>query len=74
MNTFTVIAYVLPDGGHFVGEIEATDATSAVIQLRERLNLKKEDLEVVAVINGHVEFARVDDRQVALAPYSPASP
>lgn len=73
MNTYTLVAYVVPDGGHLVREVPAPDATAAVTALRDRLGLKKEDLEVVAVIEGAVAFATVDERQVSLAPYSPAN-
>jgi hypothetical protein len=35
MNLYTVIVYVLPAGAHQVEEIEAENATAAVIQLRD---------------------------------------
>ncbi len=69
MNTYTVIAYVVPAGAHHVESLEATDATAAVIQLREQLRLTKEECEVVAVACGRMSFECVDAAQVALAPY-----
>jgi hypothetical protein len=51
-----------------------TDATDAVIQLREKLALAIDELEVVAVVTGTLHFELVDAARVALAPYSAASP
>lgn len=74
MNTYTLVAYILRDGAHYVEEVAATNATEAALALRTRLDLTKEDFEIVAIINGHVTYAPFDERQLALAPYSPASP
>lgn len=74
MKTFTVVAYVLPDGGHYVESVRAADATTAVLEMREKLHLKQEEFEVIGVINGKADFAIVDHTRVALAPFSPASP
>lgn len=69
MNLYTVIVYVVPAGSHQVESVEARDATEAVIQLRERMLLTKDECEVVAVACGRVQFECVDAAQVALAPY-----
>jgi hypothetical protein len=74
MNTYTVIAYVVPEGGHHIETIEAADATAAAIQLREKHGFKLREFEVVAVAKGRLEFEVVDDKQLALAPYSITSP
>ena len=74
MKTYTVVAYSLPAGGHHVESLAADDATDAVIRLREKLSLAMGDLEVVAVVNGTLNFELVDATRVALAPYSAASP
>ncbi len=70
MKLYTVIVYVLPAGAHQVEEIEAVDATTAVVQLRDRMLLTREECEVVAVVCGCVLFEPVDAKEVALAPYS----
>jgi hypothetical protein len=69
MNRYTVIVYVLPAGAHQVEEIEAVNATAAVVQLRERMLLTREECEVVAVACGPVRFECVNAKEVALAPY-----
>ena len=75
MNLYTVFVYVVPAGSHLVEPVEANDPTAAVIQLRERLRLRKEECEVVAVACGRVNFECVDAARVALAPYcSPELP
>jgi len=74
MNTYTVIAYDVPAGGHHIETITAADATAAALQLRANLGHTSADLEIVAVVIGTVRFALVDASLVALAPYSPASP
>lgn len=74
MNTYTVIAYVLPEGGHHIETIEANDATLAALAVREKLELTKEEFEVVAVAHGRVTFDHVDASRLALAPHSPRSP
>lgn len=73
MNTFTVIAFVLPAGAHHLETIEALDATDAVIRVREKLLLDLDALEVVAVIRGAVRFELVDATAVALAAHCPTS-
>ena len=73
MNTYTVIVYVLPAGAHHVEVVEADSATVAVVRLRERLLLAREECEVVAVARGRVQFEGVDAAEVALAPYCAAS-
>jgi hypothetical protein len=72
MNTYTVIVYVVPAGGHHVGTVAATDATDAVVRLREQLLLESHQCELVGVIAGKVCFELVDCSQVALAPYCAA--
>jgi hypothetical protein len=72
MGTYTVIVYVVPAGGHHVGTVDATDATDAVVRLREQLLLEVDQCELVGVIAGQVHFALVDCAQVALAPYCAA--
>ena len=74
MNFYTVIVYVVPAGSHHVELLEAHDATAAVIQLRERMLLTKEECEVIAVACGRVQFECVDATQVALAPYGSPVP
>jgi len=74
MNTYTVLVYVVPAGGHLVGTVEAVDATDAVIQLRTKLLLKAQECELVAVIRGQVHVELVDCSQVALAPYCTPTP
>lgn len=74
MRNFTVIAYVLPAGGHHVEEVTADDATEAAITLRTRLGLTKEEFEIVLIANGPLAYAEFDVAQLALAPFSPASP
>ena len=74
MNTFTVFAYIVPAGAHHVEELAATDATDAVIRLREKLELDLADVEVVAVVRGTLQFESVDSSRAALAPYSASSP
>jgi hypothetical protein len=69
MNTYTVIVYVRPAGAHHLEVVEANDATIAVVRLRERLLLAKEECEVLAVASGRVDFECVDAAEVALAPY-----
>lgn len=69
-----VTAEDMPAGGHHVETVEASDATAAVVELREKLNLEFQEFEVVGVIEGKANFAQVDHKLVALAPYSPASP
>ncbi len=73
MNTYTVIVYVLPSGAHHVEVVEADDATAAVVRLRERLLLAKEECELVAVACGRVAFECVDAAEIALAPYCAAT-
>ncbi|MFO1448253.1 MAG: hypothetical protein U1F61_08870 [Opitutaceae bacterium] len=72
MNTYTVIAYVVPAGGHHVETVPGINATDAVIRLRERLGLQQAELEIVGVTVGIVRFTLVDASAVALAPYCPA--
>ena len=74
MKTYTVLAYNLPAGGHHIEALTATDATDAVIRLREKLALAINELEVIAVVTGTLHFELVDAARVALAPYSAASP
>lgn len=74
MNTYTVFAYIIPEGGHHVETITAPNATAAAIALRETLKLGKDEFEVVAVAQGAVAFEPVDERMLALAPYTAASP
>lgn len=74
MKTFTVVAYIPPDGGHYVKTVTAADATMAAVLMRKKLRLKLQEFEVIGVINGKADFATVDRTRVALAPYSPASP
>ena len=74
MNPFTIFAYILPDGAHYIETVWAPDATTAILQLRARLELAKEDFEIVAVAVGETQFAQIDFRQAALAPYSARSP
>ena len=74
MNTFTIIAYIVPAGGHHVETVSGSDATDAAVRLREQLGLRQDEMEIVAVARGAIEFAMVDTTCVALAPYSPASP
>ena len=69
MNTYTVVAYVLPAGAHHVEALNANDATDAAIRIREKLLLSQPDFEVVAVIRGQAWFELVDASAVALAPY-----
>jgi len=69
MNTYTVIAYVLPAGAHHVETLDANDPTDAAIRIRETLLLTKSDFEIVAVIRGTVHFELVVASAVALAPY-----
>ena len=70
MNTYTVIAYVVPAGGHHVETVPGINATDAVIRLRERLGLQQAELEIVGVAIGIVRFTLVDASSVALAPYA----
>ena len=74
MKTYTVLAYNLPAGGHHIESLAATDATDAVLRLRAKLALVINELEVVAVVSGTLDFELVDAARVALAPYSAASP
>lgn len=74
MKTFTVVAYVLPDGGHYIKTVTAPDAMTAVVSMRKKLRLKRQEFEVIGVIIGKVDFATVDHARVAFASYSPASP
>jgi|CXWL01.1.fsa_nt_gi hypothetical protein len=74
MNTYTVIVYVVPAGGHHVGTVVAANATDAVTRLREQLLLETHQCELVGVIAGRVHFELVDCAQVALAPYCAAIP
>jgi hypothetical protein len=74
MNPFTIFAYIMPDGAHYVETVSAPDATTAILQLRTKLELTKEDFEIVAVTVGVTQFAHFDVRQAQLAPYSARSP
>ncbi len=74
MNPFTIFAYILPDGAHYVETVSAPDATTAILQLRAKLELSKEELEIVAVAVGETQFAPFAIRQAQLAPYSARSP
>ncbi len=74
MNTYTIFAYIIPAGGHHVETVTATDASTAALQLRARLGLAMREFEVVAVVRGAVMFEPVDEKQFALAPFSPDSP
>jgi hypothetical protein len=74
MMTYTVVVYVVPDGSHCVEQVSALDPTAAAILLRENLKLAKEELEIVGIAVGPVEFALVDANQVALAPWLPSCP
>ncbi len=74
MKTFTVIAYILPEGGHHVETLDATDATEAALSIRTRLELSLEDFEVVAVAEGKVAWCEVDHARVNLAPFARTSP
>ncbi|MBI5767877.1 MAG: hypothetical protein HZA93_08775 [Verrucomicrobia bacterium] len=74
MKTFTVFAYCLPSGAHYVEAVSGLDATDAVIRLRAKLALELRELEVVAVVPGELAFERVDLLRVALAPYDASSP
>lgn len=74
MNPFTIFAYIFPDGAHYVETVSAPDATTAILQLRAKLELSKEELEIVAVAVGETQFAPFDIRQAQLAPYSARSP
>ena len=67
-------AYVTPDGGHQAETVDAADPTAAALSIRERLKLKHEEFEVVAVASGRVAFELVDGKRLALAPYSVTSP
>lgn len=71
MNTFTVIAFVLPASAHHLESIEAIDATDAVIRVREKLLLDQDAFEVVAVIRGAVHFELMDATAVVLAAHCP---
>lgn len=73
-NTCTVVAYVVPDGGHLVETVRAETPSAAAVAVRTRLGLKREEFEVVGVAEGRVPWTQVDESELALAPYSPASP
>lgn len=70
MKTFTVIGYVVRDGGHLITEVQADDATAAAVAIRDKLGSKQE-FEVIGVVAGTIGFERLDERQVVLARYSP---
>lgn len=74
LNTYTVIAYVVPDGGHLVETVRAETPSAAALAVRTRLGLKREEFEIVGVAEGQVPWTQVDETKLALAPYSPASP
>lgn len=74
MNTYTVFAYHLPDGGHVVETVTSHSGTEAAVQLRQRLGLTLSQFEVIAVAQGEIKFVTVDEKLVALAPYSSALP
>lgn len=74
MNSYTVFAYLLPDGGHLVETVTAQSGTEAAVQLRQKLGLTLRQFEVVAVALGEIKFECVDTKLVALAPYSTAQP
>jgi hypothetical protein len=74
MNSYTVFAYILPDGGHLVETVTAQSDTEAAMQLREKLRLTIRQFEVIAVAQGEIKFVTVDEKLVALAPYSTALP
>lgn len=74
MPTYTVIAYIVPAGGHHIEEVEAATATEAAVAVRTKLTLAQREFEVIAVTAGSLSFEAVDHRQVALAPFSPSSP
>ena len=69
MKLFTIIAYVLSAGGHYVGTAEGENATAAVTQLLEKLKLPAWDFEVVAVVAGQLAFETLDGSKVTFAPY-----
>ena len=48
MNTYTVIASVLPAEGHHMETVPTADATGSTIRLQERLGLELREFEVVA--------------------------
>lgn len=74
MNTYTIIAYILPDGGHYVQTVEATDPNEAGTQLRTKLGLQRDDFEIVGIAEGAVKFLNFDPSKLNMAPFSPASP
>mgnify|MGYP000961324623 FL=1 len=71
MNPYTVIAYITPDGGHYIETVLAANATGAALATREKLELTDNEFEIVAVARGRVEFELVDASRLSLAPYSP---
>lgn len=74
MKTFTVVAYILPEGGHHIETLDATNATEAALTIRTRLELSREDFEVVAISEGKAVWCEVDHTTLNLAPYARSSP
>jgi hypothetical protein len=70
MKTYTVIGYDLPDGGHCVETIDADNPTEAAVEAGKRRTLTKEEWEIVAVVEGELQFCQVDHTAVNLAPYA----
>jgi hypothetical protein len=74
MKTYTIIAYVIPAGGHHVETVTGETPTDAALRLRARLKLASAEFEVVAVVAGNLRFEMLDPRAVALAPFAASSP
>ncbi|MDI1335809.1 MAG: hypothetical protein PSU94_06445 [Lacunisphaera sp.] len=74
MKTFTVIAYVLPDGAHHVETVQAADPDTAGLQLRAKLELQQDEFEIVGIAEGTIAFLNFDPSQLNMASFTASSP
>jgi len=71
MKTYTVFGYDLPEGASVIEETIAADPTQAAIDVGKARNLEDHEWEIVAVVEGKVNFCQVDYTTVNAAPISP---
>ncbi len=74
MKTYTIIAYIVPDGASYSETVLAKDATKAALLVKKTFGEKterallKDEFEVIAAIEGCAEFCAVDHKKLNLFP------
>lgn len=74
MKTYTIIAYIVPDGASYTETVFAETATEAALLVKKLFGEKTErallrdEFEVICAIEGVPEFCVVDHEKINLFP------